>query len=191
MSKKYVNMLLWPLEDFYYHHYNHALEVYERSIYIWKKEWLNDDELEIIWLSALFHDTWFIIQYDNNEYIWAKIARNFLKAHLYSDEKISQIEELIISTDPLKKPINKMSEILKDADTDNLWRDDFFDKSEKLKLEIETIKSIKIKYPDWYHYSLEFLTKFHEFKTKTSRIERYQKKQENILKLKEKLNTIK
>jgi hypothetical protein len=38
-----------------------------------------------------------------------------------------------------------------------LGRDDFFDKSDKLKRELETIKKIKIKDPDWHHSSLDFL----------------------------------
>jgi hypothetical protein len=32
--KKYVNYLLIPLEDMYYHHYEHALSVMERSVYL-------------------------------------------------------------------------------------------------------------------------------------------------------------
>ena len=75
-AKNYVNMLLWPLENHYYHQYWHALEVMERCIYLWKNEWLSGEELEILALAWLFHDTWFIIQYDDNENIWAWIARN-------------------------------------------------------------------------------------------------------------------
>jgi hypothetical protein len=33
-AKKYVNKLLVPLEQHYYHSYNHAIEVMERSIYL-------------------------------------------------------------------------------------------------------------------------------------------------------------
>jgi hypothetical protein len=37
-AKKYVNKLLVPLEQHYYHSYNHAIEVMERAIYLAKKE---------------------------------------------------------------------------------------------------------------------------------------------------------
>jgi hypothetical protein len=37
-AKKYVNMLLSPLEHLYYHQYNHALEVMQRSLELAKKE---------------------------------------------------------------------------------------------------------------------------------------------------------
>jgi hypothetical protein len=37
-SKEYVNELLVPLENHYYHEYSHALEVMDRAMYIGKKE---------------------------------------------------------------------------------------------------------------------------------------------------------
>ena len=76
-AKRYVNKLLVPLERHYYHSYNHAVEVMERAIYLWEKEWLSCSDLEILGLAWLFHDTGFVIQYDNNEQIWSKIAQNY------------------------------------------------------------------------------------------------------------------
>jgi hypothetical protein len=37
-AKRYVNKLLVPLEQHYYHSYNHAIEVMDRAIYLSKKE---------------------------------------------------------------------------------------------------------------------------------------------------------
>lgn len=180
--KNYVNILLWPLENHYYHQYSHALEVMDRSLYIWEKEWLSEDDLEILAIASLFHDTWFIIQYDDNELIWAWIARNYLKSILFPEEKIQKIEELIIATIPKREPKNLLERIIKDADMDNLWRDDFFDKWKRLRKELEEIKNIKILEPDWNHYSIDLLRQ-HRFLTKTEINEREQKKQENLKKL--------
>lgn len=178
-AKKYVNSILMPLESLYYHQYEHALDVMHRAIYIWEKEWLNDDDMEILALAWLFHDTWFTIQYENNEYIWAKIAQNFLKSKCYEKEKIAEIEKLIHATDPnYNSPQTIMERIIKDSDLDNLGRDDFFLKWEKLKKEIETIKKIKIKDPDWHHSALDFLWN-HRYFTKTQEIERGAKKKKN------------
>jgi len=33
-AKKYVNKLLLPLEDHYYHSYSHAIDVMERAVYL-------------------------------------------------------------------------------------------------------------------------------------------------------------
>lgn len=189
-AKRYVNQLLSPMEDHYYHEYSHALEVMQRAMYLSQKEWLNDDEIEMMGLAAIFHDTGFIIQYDNNEPIWAKIAENYLKSILYPGDKIKRIEEIILATDPkYLTPKNIYEEIIKDADMDNLWREDFFDKSNKLKKEIETIKHIKINDPEWKHGLVELLTE-HKFYTRTQKEERDRKKEVMKHKLEEMIHEL-
>jgi hypothetical protein len=37
-AKKYVNKLLLPLDEHYYHSYGHALDVMERARYLSEKE---------------------------------------------------------------------------------------------------------------------------------------------------------
>lgn len=182
-AKKYVNKLLVPLEKHYYHSYKHAIEVMERSIYLWEKEWLNNKEIEMLGLAWLFHDTGFIIQYDNNEPIWAKIAQNYLKSILYPEDKIKLIERIIQATKPsYRTPIDIYEKIIKDADLDNLGRKDFFEKWHSLKKEIEIIKNIKIRDPDWNHWSVDLL-KEHHYQTLTQRLERESTKQENLKKM--------
>jgi len=182
-AKKYVNKLLVPLEQHYYHSYNHAIEVMDRSIYLAKKEWLSEEDIEMLWLAWLFHDTWFIIQYDKNEPIWAKIASNYLKSILYPEDKIKIIERLILATDPdYKNAIDIYENIIKDADMDNLGRDDFAERANSLKKELEVIKEIKIKDPEWNHWLIDLL-KEHQYKAFTQKAERDTKKDENLKKM--------
>lgn len=179
-AKKYVNKLLVPLEKHYYHSYKHGIEVMERAIYLWEKEWLSETEIEMLWLAGLFHDTWFIIQYDNNEPIWAKIAQNYLRSALYPEDKIKIIERIILATKPsYRNPVDIYEKIIKDADLDNLGRKDFFEKWHSLKKEIEIIKNIKIRDPDWNHWSVDLL-KEHQYQTHTQKMEREVTKQENL-----------
>jgi len=183
--ERHVNILLLPLENHYFHQFEHALEVKNRVIDIAEKEWLNTSDIELLTIAALFHDTGFIIQYDNNEYIWAKIARNYLKGILFPEDKIKTIERLIIATKPeYKKPIDILEQIIIDSDLDNLWRDDFFKRWNDLKREIETIKKIKLHKPDWQHASLELLNSYTYF-TQTQKEERSNKKAKNAEILKE------
>ncbi|NDK08657.1 HD domain-containing protein [Candidatus Gracilibacteria bacterium] len=178
-AKKYVNSILMPLENYYYHQYEHALDVMTRAVYIGEKEGLSKEDIEIMAISGLFHDTGFTIQYDNNEFIGAKIAENYLKSILYPKEKIDKVRKIIQATDSnYDKPENIMEKIIKDSDLDNLGRDDFFDKGDKLKMELETIKKIKIKDPDWHHSALDFLWN-HRYYTKTQENERGEKKKKN------------
>ena len=183
--EKYVNILLLPLENHYFHQFEHALDVKQRAVELSEKEWLTNEQIEIVAIAALFHDAGFIIQYDDNEYIWAKIARNHLKSILYPEDKIKEVERLILATKPdYKKPIDILEEIIIDSDLDNLWRDDFFEKGNDLKKEIETIKNIKLKKPEWHHATLDLLNSYSYFSA-TQKQERTKKKDENTEKLKE------
>ncbi len=187
--KNYVNYLLLPLDGLYYHHYEHALSVMERSIYLATLEGCTPDEIEMLAIASLFHDTGFVIQYDENESIGAKIAENYLKTILYNEEKIDIIEHIILATIPSREPKNLLEKIIKDADMDNLGREDFFDITEKLKHERETIKNIKIRDPDWHHAALDVI-QGHRFYTGTQIKERSEKLLKNTEKLKKQLGKI-
>ena len=175
--KKYVSYLMIPLEEMYYHQYEHALSVMERWIYLATMEWCSEEEIEIIAIAALFHDTGFVIQYENNETFGAKIAQNYLRTVLYPNEKIHIIQNIILATTPKNQPSNLLEKIIKDADMDNLGRDDFFDINKKIKKEVELMKNIKIKDPDWYHASLDVI-EWNTFYTNTQIRER----NENLIK---------
>ena len=182
--EKYVNTLLIPLKNHYFHQFEHALDVKNRAIEIAKEEWLDENQIELLIIAALFHDTGFIIQYDDNEYIWAKIARSYLENILYPNDKIKIIERLILATKPsYKTPVDILEKIIKDADLDNLWRDDFFEKENNLKKEIEAIKWIKLKKPEWHHATLDLMNNYTYF-TNSWNSERWTKKKENMKKLK-------
>ena len=182
-AKKYVNLLLSPLNNHYYHSYEHAIDVMQRAIYLSEQENLPVDEIEMMALAGLFHDTGFIVMYDKNEPIWAKIASDYLKSINYDKNKIKLIEQIILATDPdYTNPKNIYEKIIKDADMDNLWRDDFQKKSNDIKKELETVKKIKIKDPEWHHSLVDLLIS-HKFNTDVQRKERDKKKQENLNKM--------
>ncbi len=186
-AKKYVEDLFAPINyDLFFHQYEHSLEVAYRAVELWMKEWLSEEKLEILAISGIFHDSGFLVQYDNNERIWADIAEKFLKEKKYPKEKIELIKNIILATIIDREPKNILEEIIKDADLDNLWRDDFFDKTNTLKKEVEKNKDIKFKKNDWYENVLKLVYK-QKFYTKTQNKERLLKKIRNIKKLEEKV----
>lgn len=184
-ASDFVSWILSPLDEgHFYHNYEHALEVMERSIYLAKHEWIDNEDIEILALAALFHDTGFIVQYDENEIIWAKIAHNYLKTIWYESDKIHKVEKLIMATDPdYKTPENLLEKIIKDADLDNLWTDDFIRKWDLLLQELKVIKNINLDNHAW-HLSALKLIENHTLYTKTQNTERKQWLEENITSLK-------
>lgn len=182
-AKKYVNKLLVPLENHYYHSYNHALEVMERAMYLAEKEGLDEQDIEMLGYAWLFHDTGFILQYEKNEPLGAKIAQNYLKSILYPSDRVKKVEKIILATDPdYKTPQNIYEKVIKDADMDNLGRDDFFKRANDLKKELEIIQHIKTNDKDWTHGSIQILKEY-KYDTQTQKEERDTKKQENLKKI--------
>jgi len=50
-AKEYVIEKLLPLKQkwYFYHNVYHTLDVFSRSSYLWVKEWLDEEFLEILW----------------------------------------------------------------------------------------------------------------------------------------------
>lgn len=179
-AQQYVEKLLKPLEWLDYHRYSHTLEVFERSLYLAWKEWASNEIKEIIALGAIFHDTGFIVSYDDNEHYGAKIARNFLIWHSYPEEKLSQIESIILATKhDYLEPQNLSEQIIKDADMDNLGRDDFLEKMSHIKTERELAENQKISEQEWILRCINMLETF-SFFTKTQQQERNPTKEKNL-----------
>ena len=192
-AKDYVSELLAPLKEkgYEFHNLDHTLDVFERATYLWLKEWLDEEMLEMLQLAALFHDTGFIKQYDNNEEIWAQIAEEWLKSQNYPQDKIEIVKRIILATIPFfNSPESIACKIIKDADLDNLWRKDCFENTKKLKQEILNIKWDCLEECSWCNNVKDFILN-HSFYTKTQQEERGKQLEENKKLLKEKINDLK
>ena len=188
-AKEYVKDLLSSLNKnkYRFHNIDHTISVFERASYLAIQEWLDEELQEIVQLAALFHDTWFIKQYDENEVIWAEIAEKWLKENSYPDDKIEIVKNTILATILWKQPTNKLEEIIKDADMDNLWRDDFCKLWKALREEILNIKGNKFSDIQWYENTLKLPFNFY---TQTQKKERNKKLEENKKKLEEKIKSL-
>lgn len=179
-SKEYVKKLLEPLSSLDYHKYSHSGSVAERCTYLARAEGITWDDLEILLIAAIFHDTGYIVQYFDNELLWAKIARNFLMSMSYPEDKIEAIWELILATEPnYRKPKNKLEEIIKDSDSDNFWRTDFIEIMWHVKTEFEVADTRKYTDAEWHDLTLRRLLS-HRYYTETQKNERDQQKLTNI-----------
>lgn len=203
---EYVSMLLKDVENFGYsfHNLDHTMEVYNRSIYLLKKENINNELSELVKLASLFHDTWFLYQYDNNEPLarnllekfsknsewwfqerlnFSPLVNEFLSFHKYPKDKLEIVNNLILATIPYTKPSNILEEIIKDSDMDNVGREDFFDKWVLVRQELYNIKWLVYTDYEWY-CNVYKMMKNYSYSTMTQIKERWEKYSKNLLKLK-------
>jgi len=185
-AKKYVTNLLKDMEPkwYTYHNLDHTITVFNRASYLAEKEGLNEELQELVQLAALFHDTGFVKQYDKNEPIWAQIAEEWLRKEGYPEDKIDIVKQIILATDLTLSPSTKLEQIIKDADMDNLWRDDAFALEVALRNELKHIKKLIFTDKERYRRINSYIQPFHFF-TKTQQKERGQKLEENKKKLKQ------
>ena len=161
-----------------YHSVNHSIDVVQAVERIALLEGVTDEGLFLLKTAAILHDAGFVKQYENNENIGAAMAAEWLPKYGYTDQHIKTIVELIHVTEIPHRPINKLQEIICDADLDYLGRDDFSEISDSLRKELRGMKKIDSD-RKWDEIQIKFL-KSHKFFTKTSIQSRRKKKMENL-----------
>ncbi|WP_160128869.1 HD domain-containing protein [Kordia antarctica] len=168
-----------------FHSMQHTLEVYKNVQTIGKNENLNTEELEILKIAALFHDTGISIIYKGHEAISSKNAQIFLSYIEYPDKNIAQVMNCINATKMPQQPITKLERIICDADLLHLSSKNYMLKNELLRMEWKTHMDLIFTDEDWLNLNLNFLTG-HKYHTEYGKNILEEKKEKNI-KLMEKL----
>lgn len=151
-----------------YHNYAHTLDVVGNTVKIGKKTGLDDKELEIVTLAAWFHDSGYTASYQGHEDAGKEIALAFLQKHNYDPDKTAKVLSCIDSTKMPQQPAGILEQVLCDADLIHFGREDFFDYSELLKNEWETLGIKQVSEAEWYRQSVELLSK-HKYFTQYAR----------------------
>lgn len=174
-------------EHLSYHSVLHVKDVIKAAEEIGKSENVNEEELLLLKTAALFHDSGFLEGAKDHEEKSCEIAQKYLPDYGYSQESIEKIKGMIMATKIPQAPQNHLEQILADADLDYLGREDFFKIGDKLFDEL-TMFGIVNSEKDWNQLQEKFLES-HHFWTKTAIESRNLKKQENLEKIKSKLNS--
>lgn len=169
--------------NLYYHDLKHTVDVYTQVELIGREEGVTPEEILLLRTAALFHDMGHIIDYDTHEEMSAKLAEEILPEYYYSDEQISTIVELIMSTKLPPEPKNLLQEIMCDADLDYLGRSDFLPVSNTLYKELQERGKVGT-LQQWNTIQKEFISK-HSYFTKTARGLRNVNKNSQLEKLEE------
>lgn len=166
-------------EKFYYHSFKHTKDVVKAVERIALLEGVTDEGLFLLKTAAVLHDAGFIERYEHNEPIGARMATEILPKYGYTEQHIKTVVELIHVTEIPHRPINKLQEIICDADLDYLGRDDFEKIADRLRRELRIMNKIDSDRA-WDHLQIKFLNQ-HQYFTKTAKETRQKKKEENII----------
>ena len=172
-------------KDLTYHSLEHTKEVVKAVERIALLEGVRDEGLFLLKSAALFHDAGFIKQYDHNEPIGAAMAEQMLPKYGYNEQHIKTIKELIHVTQIPHKPVNKLQEIICDADLDYLGTDAFDEIAERLKIELKAKGKIQTD-KEWDEVQVAFL-KQHKYFTQTAILSREKKKKEHLKRIKQRI----
>ncbi len=177
------------LEKLVYHNISHTSEVVKAVKKIGVGNDLTDEEMEIVIISAWFHDLGYTVSRVDHEAVSADLALSFLTKHNYPLDKSEKIKSCILSTKTSKIPQNLLEQVLCDADLIHMAKKNFMERSELLKSEFENYEGRSISVEEWYEKTIKFITQ-HEYFTQYAKEKYTNKKLGNIVKLKEKLDKI-
>lgn len=186
-AAKHLNSL--PPELFY-HNASHTLEhVYPEAKKLANMEGLNEDDILIIILIALYHDAGFSENYTHNETDAAQMAHDYA---LGSNNTVLQnaaqlIYDAILNTNMKTAPKNEYEEIIRDADLSILGKQEFLEWNNRLRLEIlnhpeSGIYQLALDGKKWIESQLSFL-KTHQWFTQSAATLYQAQKEKNIQQL--------
>lgn len=169
-----------------YHNIDHSRDVAEAARLISENVNLKKGELEIVELAAIFHDIGYIECVEGHEEKSVEIARKFLNDNSFDLDKIEMVAGCIMATKVPQKPISLIEKVICDADLLHLGKNDFFIKSNLLRVEIENRLNKLYTDSEWLTNSIAFLSSY-EFHTDYVREHYSKKKNENLVELQKKL----
>jgi len=166
----------------YYHNIKHTIDVITEVELIGWAEGLRDEDILLLKLAALFHDSGHTISYKDHEEHGAQIARDILTNYGYSENQIETVCRLIMATKFPPSPKDKLEEVICDSDLDYLGRSDFIPVSNLLYKELKENNMIG-SIDEWNMLQLNFIRK-HQYFTETARNLREVNKKQQIERIK-------
>jgi len=165
-------------KDHIFHNLHHALAVRSAAVDIGRQMEFSEEEMEILELAALFHDTGFVEVYEGHENISKQIAQEFLEKKNYDTTKLQSVLNCIDATLPTKQPGNKLEEVIKDADLMGLGADNYPVSLAALRHEWEVFQNKSFSDIEWFELNDKFFSS-HEYFTEVAQNLYGEKKEQN------------
>lgn len=161
-----------------YHNIDHTMDVFHSAQDIAAAEGIPEYEQKLLLTAALFHDSGFLKIRIGHEAESCNMARYFLPDYNYTNEEIDLICAMIMATKLPQSANTQLEKILCDADLDYLGREDFFELSGKLFVEMRSERMVKNE-EEWDREQVRFM-EAHCYYSKTSQKLRQSRKEEYI-----------
>ncbi len=171
-----------------YHNAQHTQYVLSRAIEIAKHEKVNGNDLELVKLAALYHDSGFLIQKSEHEALGCKIIKKEFPELGINANDIERVCAMVMATKIPQNPQNILEEIVADADLEYLGTDFFDLGSERLFRELK-YENPSFSVKEWLEIQIKFLSA-HHYHTDFCIQHREPVKWKHIERLKEKLKSI-
>jgi len=179
MQEYVLDMLRSELpKQYHYHNPEHTIYVQEKTLEIGRHEGCSEDELNLLDIAALWHDTGYTRIYKNHEEQSCQLARQYLTEKGISPIEIDQICSIIMATKIPQTPKNKLEEIIADADLEYLGTETFENKSQDLFHELRSLNPSLTK-DKWDQMQISFISK-HKYFTRFCQENREPVKQDHL-----------
>jgi len=148
-----------------FHNTQHTKEVFASAKKIGTYVNLSEEELEIVLLAALFHDTGNIDSFKGHEDISAKKASEYLNNIGFDSSKTQKVVKCILATKMPQSPTNLLEEVLCDADLAHLGKENFISKNLLLREEWSEHLKMCFSNKEWVKLNIDFLECHNYFTT--------------------------
>ena len=140
-----------------YHNISHTLDVLKQCTTIAHESGIhNAEDVLLLKVSALYHDTGFLYTYKGHEEKSCEIAMQELPQFGFTPKQIERVCSMIRATRLPQSPKNELEKIICDADLDYLGRSDFFTVGEGLFQEFIHQKVVSDE-QEWNQLQVRFL----------------------------------
>lgn len=172
-------------DTLHYHNTDHIQDVLQSALRIAENEALGDEDIHLLRIAALFHDSGLIYSHKNHEERGCEIAKEILPSFGLSEGQLGIISGMILATKIPQSPKTLLEKILCDADLDYLGRDDFYLIGNKLHEEMRDGGLIETE-REWNLIQKTFLES-HRYHTRFGRANRENKKGQHLQEIAAKL----
>lgn len=166
-----------------YHSLEHTLDVYASAIGIAEHEGIVGEDLVLLKIAALYHDSGFTEQDEMHEVGSCRIVKDRLPTFGFRPDQVERICRMIMSTSIPQAPRDRLDRILCDADLDYLGRNDFLRIGNYLFEELRAYGVLSTEL-EWNELQLKFLEE-HRYFTETSKRLREPVKQRHLADLRQ------